>query len=80
MNNLSQIIIEYRCMPDGNLATITGELHHYRRLMILKLGQSGLNQAQIAVKLDISLSTVKREIYAIRKSCRIRKLDEDQLL
>jgi DNA-directed RNA polymerase specialized sigma24 family protein len=80
LNNLSQVIIEYRCMPDGNLATITGELHHYRRLMILKLGQSGLNQAQIAVKLDISLSTVKREIYAIRKSCRIRKLDEDQLL
>jgi len=80
LNNISQVIIEYRCMPDGNLATITGELHHYRRLMILKLGQSGLNQAQIAVKLDISLSTVKREIYAIRKSCRIRKLDEDQLL
>ena len=80
MNNLSQVIIEYRCMPDGNLATITGELHHYRRLMILELGQNGLNQAQIAVKLDISLSTVKREIYAIRKSCRIRKLDEDQLL
>ena len=80
MNNLSQIIIEYRCMPDGNLATITGELHHYRRLMILELGQRGLNQAQIAVKLGISLSTVKREICAIRKSCRIRKLDEDQLL
>ena len=80
MNNLSQVIIEYRCMPDGNLATITGELHHYRRLMILKLGQSGLNQAQIAVKLNISLSTVKREICAIRKSCRIRKLDEGQLL
>jgi len=80
LNNISQVIIEYRCMSDGNLATITGELHHYRRLMILKLGQSGLNQAQIAVKLGISLSTVKREIYAIRKSCRIRKLDEDQLL
>ena len=80
MNNISQVIIEYRCLPDGNLATITGELHHYRRLMILKLGQSGLNQAQIAVKLDISLSTVKREIYAIRKSCRIKELDEGQLL
>jgi DNA-binding NarL/FixJ family response regulator len=76
LNNLSQVIIEYRCMPDGNLATITGELHHYRRLMILKLGQSGLNQSQIAVKLDISLSTVKREICAIRKSCRIKELDD----
>ena len=77
MNNLSQVIIEYRCMYDGNLATITGELHHYRRLMILKLGQSGLNQAQIAVKLDISLSTVKREIYAIRKSCSVKELDDE---
>jgi len=44
--------------------------------MILKLGQSGLNQAQIAVKLDISLSTVKREIYAIRKSCSVKELDD----
>ena len=76
MNNISQVIIEYRCMPDGNFARITGELHHYRRLMILKLGQSGLNQAQIAVELGISLSTVKREISTIRKSCRIRELDD----
>jgi DNA-directed RNA polymerase specialized sigma24 family protein len=45
--------------------------------MILKLGQSGLNQAQIAVKLGISLSTIKREIYAIRKSCRIKELDDE---
>ena len=77
MNNLSQVIIEYRCMPDGNLATITGELHHYRRLMILELGQNGLNQAQIAVKLGISLSTVKREICAIRKSCRNKELNDE---
>ena len=67
MNNISQVIIEYRCMPDENLATITGELHHYRRLMILKLGQSGLNQAQIARETGCSLSTVKREIWAIRE-------------
>ena len=72
MNNISQVIIEYRCMPHENLVSIVGGKRHFRRLRILKLGQSNLNQAQIATELGISLSTGKREIYARRKSCRIR--------
>ena len=48
--------------------------HDVRREKIIELGQLGLNQAQIAEETGYSLSTVKREIYAIRKTCRIKEL------
>ena len=38
-----------------------------RRERIRELGQNGLNQAQIATETGYSLSTVKREIWAIRE-------------
>ena len=41
--------------------------HDVRRERIKELGQLGLNQAQIARETGYSLSTVKREIYAIRE-------------
>ena len=41
--------------------------HDVRRDKIKELGQLGLNQAQIAQETGYSLSTVKREIYAIRE-------------
>jgi len=41
--------------------------HDVRRKIIQELGEKGLNQAQIARETGYSLSTVKREIYAIRE-------------
>jgi hypothetical protein len=41
--------------------------HDVRRERIKELGQLGLNQAQMAEETGYSLSTVKREIYAIRE-------------
>ena len=41
--------------------------HDIRRERIKNLGELGLNQAQIAKETGYSLSTVKREIYAIRE-------------
>ena len=41
--------------------------HDVRRERIRELGQNGLNQAQIARETGYSLSTVKREIWAIRE-------------
>lgn len=77
MNNLSQAIIEYRCMPEANLVSIAGELRHYRRKKVLELGLKGMNQVEIAVELGISLSTVKRTFYTIRKTCRIKALNHE---
>ncbi len=77
MNNISQVIIEYRCMPEFNLATIAGEWRHHRRKKVLELGLKGMNQPEIAVELGISLSTVKRTFYAIRKTCRIKELTHE---
>ena len=41
--------------------------HDVRREKIIELGQLGLNQAEIAEETGYSLSTVKREIWAIRE-------------
>ena len=41
--------------------------HDVRRERIKELGQLGLNQAQMVEETGYSLSTVKREIYAIRE-------------
>jgi DNA-directed RNA polymerase specialized sigma24 family protein len=77
LNNLSQAIIEYRCMPEANLVSIAGELRHYRRKKVLELGLKGMNQVEIAAELGISLSTVKRTFYTIRKTCRIKALNHE---
>ena len=77
MNNISQVIIEYRCMPKTNLVSIAGELRHYRCKKVLELGLKGMNQAQIAAELGTSLSTVKRTFYTIRETCRIKELNNE---
>ena len=41
--------------------------HIVRRERIIQLGKLGLTQQQIATETDYSLSTVKREIWAIRE-------------
>jgi transposase len=73
LNNVSQVIIEYRCMPEANLGSIAGDLRHYRCKKVLELGLKGMNQAEIAAELCISLSTVKRTFYTIRKTCSIKE-------
>ena len=77
LNNVSQFVIEYHCMPYENICSIVGEKRHFRRQKVIKLGLKGWTQLQIAAKLGISLSTVKREIYAIRKTCRIRESNNE---
>ncbi len=41
--------------------------HDVRRKEIIRLGKEGLTQAEIAEKMNISYSTVKREIKAINE-------------
>jgi AraC-like DNA-binding protein len=77
LNNVSQFVIEYHCMPYENICSIVGEKRHFRRQKVIKLGLKGWTQLQIAAKLGISLSTVKREFYAIRKTCRIRESNNE---
>ena len=67
------LILEYRCVPWSNIHSLTGDKSHWRRRKILDLASKGLTQAQIARKIGWSYSTVKREIYEIRKTCRIKR-------
>ena len=60
-------------MPYDNICSIIGEKRHFRRQIIIKLGLKGCTQLQMASNLGISLSTVKREVYTIRKTCRIKE-------
>ena len=67
------MILEYDCVPWAKIHSLTGDKSHWRRRKILELASKGLTQAQIARKIGWSYSTVKREIYAIRKTCRIKE-------
>ena len=67
------MILEYRCVPWAKIHSLTQDKAHWRRKNILELVSKGLTQAQIAGKIGWSYSTVKREIYAIRKTCRIKE-------
>ncbi len=77
LNNVSQFVIEYRCMPYENICSVVGDKHHFRRQKVIELGLKGCTQLQIAENLGISLSTVKREFNAIRKTCRIKELNNE---
>jgi len=70
---VSELILEYRCTPWAKIHSLTGDKSHWRRRIIIELASKGLTQVQIAQKIGWSLSTVKREIYQIRKSCRIKE-------
>lgn len=74
MDDVSQFIIEYHCKPYDKICSIIDDKRHFRRQKIIKLGLKGHTQLQIAEKLGISLSTVKREFYAIRKTCTIKEI------
>ncbi len=75
--HVHELVLEYRCMPCTQIHSLTGEKYHWRRRKVIELASKGLTQAQIALKLGWSYSTIKREIYAIRKTCRIRGENND---
>ena len=59
--------LEIHRIPFQIVNSVIRYRHTVRRERIIELGQLGLNQAQIAQETGYSLSTVKREIYAIRE-------------
>jgi len=59
-------------VPWAKIHSLTKEKSYGRRQKIIELISKGLTQAQIARKVGWSYSTVKREIYEIRKTCRIK--------
>ena len=69
---VSELILEYRCTPWAKIHSLTGDKSHWRRRIIIELVSKGLTQVQIAQKIGWSLSTVKREIYQIRKTCVVK--------
>ena len=69
---VSELILEYHCTPWAKIHSLTGDKFHWRRRKIIELASKGLTQVQIAQKIGWSLSTVKREIYQIRKTCVVK--------
>ena len=69
------LILEYHCVPWAKIHSLTGDKSYWRRRKILELVSKGLTQTQIARKIGWSYSTVKREIYEIRKTCKIKSGD-----
>ena len=69
----AELTLEYRCVSWARIHSLTKEKSHGRRQKILDLASKGLTQAQIARKIGWSYSTVKREIYEIRKTCVIKE-------
>jgi len=67
------LILEYDCVDWSKIHSLTGDKAHWRRRKVVELVSKGLTQAQIARKIGWSYSTVKREIYALRKDCRIKE-------
>ena len=69
------IILEYHCVPWSNVHSLTKAKSHGRRQKIIELASKGFTQSQIARKIGWSYSTVKREIYEIRKTCKIKEYE-----
>ena len=69
----TELVLEYRCVHWAKIHSLTGDKAHWRRRKVIELVSKGLTQAQIARKIGWSYSTVKREIYEIRKTCRIKR-------
>ena len=67
------LVLEYHCVPYAKIHSLAEEKSYGRRQKIIELVSKGLTQAQIARKIGWSYSTVKREIYEIRKTCRIKE-------
>ncbi len=72
----TELVLEYRCVHWSKIHSLTGDKTHWRRRKVIELVSKGLTQAQIARKIGWSYSTVKREIYEIRKTCRIKEVSE----
>ena len=68
-----EIVLEYHCVPWAKIHSLTKEKSYGRRQKIIELISKGLTQAQIARKIGWSYSTVKREIYEIRKTCQVKE-------
>ena len=71
------MILEYDCVPWAKIHSLTGDKSHWRKRKVLELASKGLTQAQIASKIGWLYSTVKREIYALRKDCRIKEKNHE---
>jgi DNA-binding NarL/FixJ family response regulator len=67
------LVLEYHCVPWAKIHQLTKEKSFWRRQKIIELTSKGLTQAQIARKIGWSYSTIKREIYEIRKTCKIKE-------
>jgi len=72
----TELVLEYHCVHWAKIHSLTGDKYHWRRRKVIELVSKGLTQAQIARKIGWSYSTVKREIYEIRKTCRIKEVSE----
>ena len=70
--NPENLTLEYHCKPWAKIHSLTKDKAHWRRRQVLELASKGFTQAQIARKIGWSYSTVKREIYEIRKTCKIK--------
>jgi len=71
---VAELILEYRCIPWAKIHSLTGDKSHWRRIKIIELASKGLTQIQIAQKIGYSISTIKREISEIRKTCRVKEI------
>jgi DNA-binding NarL/FixJ family response regulator len=60
--------IQIERMTFQRVNSVVNYRHSTRRVRINQLGKLGLTQQQIANETGYSLSTVKREIYAIREN------------
>jgi DNA-binding NarL/FixJ family response regulator len=69
----SELTLEYRCVPWAKIHSLIEDKSHWRRRKIIDLASKGFTQAQIARKIGWSYSTVKREIYEIRKTCQVKE-------
>lgn len=69
-----ELVLEYRCVPSNKILTLAGDKKHWRRKKIIQLSLKGLTQNQIAQKLGFCLSTVEKDIRAIRNNCRIKEV------
>jgi DNA-directed RNA polymerase specialized sigma24 family protein len=67
------LILQYSVSSGAKFHSLINHKSLWRRKKILELASKGLTQAQTAREIGCSYSTVKREIYEIRKTCRIKE-------
>ena len=71
------LILQYSVSSGAKFHSLIHQKSLWRRKKVVELASKGLIQAQIAREIGCSYSTVKREIYEIRKTCSIREKFND---